>query len=111
MTMVDGRYAATASHSHLFAGATIAVEGASGLVDGGTLTEPIGLRITFADGATANAELLVQVDTDEAAVEVDAYVTAAGTALPARTWRIVNAARRDSVAELRVGRRLGTSAT
>lgn len=48
---------------------------------------PRGLHIAFRDGVEVPAELLRNT-VGELAIDVPAYTTAAGTAIPAKAWRI-----------------------
>ncbi|MFT4028645.1 MAG: hypothetical protein QM675_02115 [Protaetiibacter sp.] len=97
---------ARASHSHLFPGATILVEGEDrSWAEGGRL-DPIGLDILFSDGATTTAELLVAEGREDAALEVEAYRTSAGTELPRAVWRVREAVEADGRILLRLGAKL-----
>lgn len=41
----------------------------------------------FSDGSSATAEV-EQVNADDAFVRIDAYITARGTRIPGKTWRL-----------------------
>lgn len=63
-------------HSHLYPGATgRVISGAPGTGDGAA-------RLLFADGVVAGARLTGDL------LAVERYTTAAGTAIPAKRWRL-----------------------
>lgn len=98
---------ATASHSHLFPGAVILIDPKDSEEDLGS--DPLGLTVVFSDGSSSHAELVVGVDaeeTDEAALIVDGYSTAAGAAIARRMWRIAERVLDDGAWRIRIGRRL-----
>ncbi|BBH68728.1 hypothetical protein ACTI_54130 [Actinoplanes sp. OR16] len=77
--------------SHLFRGSEVVVH--EDTTDG-------PLRLLFADGAEATAELLDDILT------VDPYTTAAGTSIPAKVWPIVERSWSQDRMMLKLGARL-----
>ncbi|MED7924387.1 hypothetical protein SMD20_09100 [Nonomuraea sp. LP-02] len=74
---------ASTAWTHLFPGAAVVLPGPDEL-------RPVGLVINFADGARAQAEVLLPAGGGAAGalLSVTAHTTGAGTALPARMWLI-----------------------
>lgn len=76
-----------ASHTHLYPGHEGRVSGVDALA---RLPAGTTCRIDFADGGVAFATLsrVDDADGDDWALEVGAYTTGAGTAIPVKRWRV-----------------------
>jgi hypothetical protein len=79
-----------------------------GEIEGAPAFEPQALRILFSDGSSSKAELVLALEDfeGEAALIVDRYTTAAGTALPQKMWRVAEHGFEGSALSLRMGRTL-----
>lgn len=116
------RIALSASHSHLFRGARLVradrlpgagdSDGAAVADDAETHEDPFpagaaALRIRFSDGVETDAELL-QRGTEEFAIDVPGYRTAAGSDIAPKAWRIarIETEPRPGATVLVVGERL-----
>jgi hypothetical protein len=75
----------TASHSHLFVGATLRLPKHTDVLP----LAPIEAQVVFDDHSTAEAAMSPQTtDGSVQLLVVDAYRTAAGTAIPKNSWDI-----------------------
>jgi hypothetical protein len=99
----ERRRRATASHSHLFAGAIVRLDAGQW-----EPTNPLGLLIRFSDGTEAQAEMIVLAAGPSfvAAMETGGYTTAAGTNIPAKVWGLAGYSVEHGVVALRIGRQL-----
>jgi hypothetical protein len=96
--------AGTCSRTHLFPGALVRIAGIPLADDGGV--RPFGLHLRFSDGSGADAEFLRAAGSTDYALEVEAYVTTSGTAIPAKVWRVKEICADAGGIELVVGKRL-----
>ncbi|MEV7480148.1 MULTISPECIES: hypothetical protein [Streptomyces] len=98
----DGRDAAPvplrAGHTHLFRGARLPLPATV------SAPRPCALELEFSDGVRTPAELLAPVRPDEPwLLSVGAHRTAAGTALPARSWLVTRVTPGEDGTEPRLG--------
>lgn len=98
----DGRDAAPvplrAGHTHLFRGARLPLPATV------SAPRPCALELEFSDGVRTPAELLAPVRPDEPwLLAVGAHRTAAGTALPARSWLVTRVTPGEDGTEPRLG--------
>jgi hypothetical protein len=82
---------AEASHTHLFPGAVLLVDG-----------QGPSLAVTFSDGASAAAEIVD--DGGKPALVVEAYTTGAGTVIPRKMWFVSSLQAEGAEMRLKVGR-------
>lgn len=73
-----------ASHTHLYPGHEGRVAGVSGIA---AMPDGAPCRVDFADGSVAFGTL-ARDGAENWTLEVGPYTTAAGTAMPAKRWRI-----------------------
>ncbi|MET3904019.1 hypothetical protein [Paenarthrobacter sp. 4246] len=82
---------AEASHTHLFPGAVLLMEGAGP-----------SLAVTFSDGASTSAEIVD--DGGKPALVVEAYATGAGTVIPRKLWPVSASETDGAGVRLKLGR-------
>lgn len=95
--------AARCSHTHLFPGARVLVEGVPDPAAFAVAPHPLTLALRFTDGVLTEADLV----TDGAAgtvLAVPAHTTDAGTAIPDHRWSVPYAAAEGDALRLTIGR-------
>ncbi len=100
------RFPASVAHTHLFRGAIVHIRGAEAQAPGTGTIRPIGLRLVFADGVPADAEVLMQSQGGGTILEVQGHRTAAGTEIPSHSWEVREIATVPAGLSLKIGRRL-----
>lgn len=91
-------------HTHLYPGHRGSVHGRLPVARG---AEGATCQVEFSDGSMALGALEVRSDT-EAVLETGPYITAAGTPIPPKRWRIEVSRGADGLRHFKVRTKLGT---
>ncbi|MFD6828221.1 hypothetical protein CH313_12720 [Streptomyces sp. TSRI0384-2] len=101
------RLCATCSHTHLFRGARVLVDGPADPPGYAASPGPLDLELRFSGASPTEAEVLVSPDSGETVLAVGTYTTEAGTTLSSRTWLVNEVAAWEAGVELKIGVRVG----